>query len=118
MSENLADNRICLIIDKNRVLKKMTLNVVFNFFQYRLFKTFRFFIPRLMNSEEKIALLHNLQRYSAHRSIEIANSNVQQLNLLHDCYVKNAQIKNLTAENLKYSVFSQNNNRYVADYQE
>ena len=70
-----------------------------------------------MNTTEKNELLRNLQRFSAHRSIEIANSNVQQINLLHDCYVKNAQIKNLSAQNLKYSVGTQRRVKTSKKYQ-
>ena len=57
-----------------------------------------------MNSEEKSALLHSIQKLSAHRSIEIANSNVKHLNLLHESSVKSAKIRYLEAKNLKYTV--------------
>ena len=53
-----------------------------------------------MNYEEKEIILLELQRFSAHRSLEIAKSNVDHINLLLDCSLKETTIRRLSAQNL------------------
>ncbi|EAY21615.1 hypothetical protein TVAG_013810 [Trichomonas vaginalis G3] len=69
-----------------------------------------------MNSEEKNELLMNLQRFSSHRAIEIANGNLEKLNLLLESSVKSTQIRGLIAQNLQYTAENNQNLRYSSSY--
>lgn len=63
-----------------------------------------------MNSDEKTVLLMNLQRFSAHRAIEIANGNLERLNLLLENSLKTSQIRDLIAQNMQLAARENYNN--------
>ena len=63
-----------------------------------------------MNFEEREMFIRELQRFSVHRSLEIAKSNIDRLGLFLDLKIKTGEIRKLTAQNIIYSL---NNNEIM-----